>query len=73
MPTAQIPPWVGMWGLSLLVFGSLKLLSWSASTVVASPGRHLGYLIGWPGMDADAFLGASKAPDRQLGNGGGRP
>lgn len=58
MPTTQIPPWVGMWGLSLLVFGSLKLLSWSACTVAASPGRHLGYLIGWPGMDADAFLGS---------------
>lgn len=62
MPTTQIPPWAGMWGLSLLVFGSLKLVSWSACTVAASPGRQLGYLIGWPGMDADTFLEARKAP-----------
>ena len=67
MPTTQIPPWVGMWGLSLLVFGSLKLLSWSACTVAASPGRHLGYLIGWPGMDADAFLGSREAPRPSAG------
>lgn len=61
MPTAQIPPWAGMWGLSLLVFSSLKVLSWSACTVSASRGRDLSYLIGWPGMDADAFLGTRDA------------
>lgn len=61
MPATQIPPWAGMWGLSLLVFGSLKLLSWSVSTVSASRGRDVSYLIGWPGMDADAFLGTRDA------------
>lgn len=61
MPTVELPPWVLMWGTALLIFGCLKILSWTARSVEATPQRHLAYLIGWPGMDADAFLGRSTA------------
>jgi hypothetical protein len=57
MFTVRFPAWAWMWGISLVMFGGLKLLSWSSRTVTAAPGRHLAYLAGWPGMDADSFLG----------------
>jgi len=57
---ANLPRWGVMWGLAIVVFSLLKLLSWrSRRTVKASLCRHIGYLFGWPGMDVDTFLSTS--------------
>lgn len=60
----EIPSWVTMWGLSLALYSVLKGISWTARTVPASISLHAGYLLAWPGMDVDVFLGRTKAvPD----------
>jgi D-alanyl-lipoteichoic acid acyltransferase DltB (MBOAT superfamily) len=49
-----------MWILSFAIYLSLKWLTWwRARSRIAHPvWRSLGYLLAWPGMDADAFLDA---------------
>jgi alginate O-acetyltransferase complex protein AlgI len=53
-----VPPWVFMWLLSFAVYFSLKWLTWwrARSRVAHRAWRSVAYLLGWPGMDADAFL-----------------
>jgi hypothetical protein len=53
-----LPPWVFMWILSFTIFISLKWLTWwrARSRSAHSAGRSAAYLLGWPGMDAEAFL-----------------
>ena len=53
-----LPPWVFMWVLSFTIFISLKWLTWwrARSRIAHSAGRSAAYLLGWPGMDAEAFL-----------------
>jgi alginate O-acetyltransferase complex protein AlgI len=54
------PAWLRMWALAASVFFTFKLLTWRRALVAgAAPslGRSLGYLLAWPGMDADAFFG----------------
>jgi Membrane bound O-acyl transferase family len=57
-----LPAWAFMWILSLAIFVSLKWLTWwKARARVAHPTwRSAAYLLAWPGMDAVAFLDASK-------------
>ena len=57
-----LPPWVFMWILSFAIYLSLKWLTWwSARSRISHPAwRSVGYLLAWPGMDADAFLDASQ-------------
>ncbi len=57
-----LPAWVFMWTLSFAIFVSLKWLTWwRARAHVSHPAwRSVGYLLAWPGMDADAFLDASQ-------------
>ena len=55
-PPVDAPRWAFMWGLSFAIFGSLKLLSWVTTRSDAPAWKHLAYLLGWPGMDAAAFL-----------------
>lgn len=57
-----LPAWAFMWILSLTIFVSLKWLTWwKARARVAHPTwRSAAYLLAWPGMDAVAFLDASK-------------
>jgi hypothetical protein len=54
----MLAPWVFMWSLSFAIFAGLKWLTfWSASSRVPhSTWRGVAYLLGWPGMDAEAFL-----------------
>ena len=60
----SIPPWGTMCGLSVVLYGALKGISWSARTVQSPIWRQAGYLLAWPGMDVDGFLGQTKAvPD----------
>lgn len=56
-----IPAWGTMWGLSLVLYGVLKGISCSARTVPASVGLQAGYLLAWPGMDVDGFLGRTRS------------
>lgn len=59
----KMPAWATMWLLAVLIFASCKLLTWGRSTLRNSPWwLHVGYLVGWPGLDADAFLASWKEP-----------
>ena len=52
------PRWVFMWLLAWTIFAGCKWLTWQTSVPSdATPGRQIGYLAGWPGLDAPAFLG----------------
>jgi len=57
-----LPAWVFMWVLSLVIYFSLKWLTWwrARSRVAHSTWRSAAYLLAWPGMDAEAFLDASQ-------------
>jgi hypothetical protein len=51
------PRWAFMWLFAFSIYASCKWLTWwSTPSRSASLGRHLGYLMAWPGLDADAFL-----------------
>jgi hypothetical protein len=55
-----------MWLLSIAIFFGCKWETWfraCAEGARASAGRSLGYLFLWPGMDAVAFLDASRRPN----------
>lgn len=54
----RIPAWAFMWALSIALYEALKWVSWwrSPARARATGPRSLGYLIAWPGMDADEFL-----------------
>ena len=52
------PHWHLMWGLTFAIYASLKWLSFATSRLAerATWGRSLGYLLLWPGMNANAFF-----------------
>jgi Membrane bound O-acyl transferase family len=54
----RMPAWAFMWVLAIAIYAALKWVSWWRSPVRARATglRSLGYLIAWPGMDADEFL-----------------
>jgi hypothetical protein len=46
-----------MWVLAIAIFTGCKWLTWRRTPAPgALVGRHLGYLLAWPGLDAVAFL-----------------
>jgi membrane bound O-acyltransferase family protein len=57
-----LPPWAFMWCLAIAIYASLKWASWWRSPLRDSAPlfRSAGYLIAWPGMDADSFLDARR-------------
>jgi hypothetical protein len=56
-PLLAVPRWLVMWCLAVSIYAVLKWWSWRNRRILIAPtGRHLGYLLAWPGMDADAFL-----------------
>jgi alginate O-acetyltransferase complex protein AlgI len=70
----QWPAWALMWSLAVGIYAGCKWLTWKRASVARAPWwQHAGYLIAWPGLDADAFLQppdrSSAAPPR-LGPGG---
>lgn len=59
------PRWLVMWVLAAAVYAGCKWLTWRRTPTAGMPvWRHLGYLLGWPGLDARAFLtgGADRRP-----------
>lgn len=58
----RFPPWAFMWCLAIAIYASLKWASWWRSPLRDSAplSRSAGYLIAWPGMDADSFLDARR-------------
>src|SRR4051794_4985684 len=55
------PAWARMWTLAALIYFVLKLMTWC----VRKPQRvavwkHLAYLLAWPGMNPDRFLGSRR-------------
>src|SRR5262245_59346153 len=63
-----VPAWAVMWTLAVAIYAGCKWLSWRRASVSgASPGMTLGYLLIWPGLDANTFLGRGrdvKRPER---------
>jgi hypothetical protein len=58
-----MPPWLLMWSLAFVMFCVVKGLTWWRTSVPgASSWRHLGYLLVWPGLDAEAFLRSIPLP-----------
>jgi hypothetical protein len=58
----QLPSWAFMWALALAIYAALKWASWwkSAARASAPLWRSAGYLLAWPGMDAESFLDARR-------------
>jgi hypothetical protein len=57
-----MPAWAFMWVLAIAIYASLKWASWwrSPMRTRASWARSAGYLLTWPGMDAESFLDESR-------------
>lgn len=62
----QMPAWMFMWALAVSIFAGLKWITWwwARTRVPHSARRSIAYLIGWPGMDAEAFLDEQRVPAR---------
>jgi Membrane bound O-acyl transferase family len=61
----HLAPWALMWCLSLAIYAALKWMTWLRGRAVVKPAsraRSVAYLLLWPGMDAPAFLSASRRP-----------
>src|SRR5438876_11349980 len=52
----DVPAWGAMWSLAIAIFAALKTITWWPWRRRASVTRSIGYLIGWPGMNAAAFF-----------------
>lgn len=54
----NLAPWCFMWTLAAAIFFGCKWQSWWHARAVSGTtlGRSVGYLFGWPGMDATTFL-----------------
>ena len=57
-----LPPWAFMWILAFAIYFSLKWLTWwrARTRIAHATWRSAAYLLAWPGMDAEAFLDASR-------------
>jgi len=59
------PAWAVMWALAVAIFAGCKWLTWRRTSAPEAPAwRHAGYLFGWPGLDAAAFLDSRAVPPR---------
>ena len=59
------PRWAFMWLLAFVIYAGAKWLTWRRTPATGVPWwRHAGYLLAWPGMDADAFLNSALSTER---------
>jgi alginate O-acetyltransferase complex protein AlgI len=64
--TPAWPRWAFMWLLAFTLYAGCKWLTWRRTPApAASWGRHLAYLLAWPGLDAPTFLDPAVKPSRQ--------
>jgi hypothetical protein len=55
---ASLPAWAVMWIVSGTIFGACKWVTWRYPGITQAPrARQAAYLLAWPGMDAEAFVG----------------
>ena len=65
LAASWLPRWGFMWAMAFALYAGCKWLTYREARVrgVASDRlRALGYLLAWPGMDAEAFLGGTDRP-----------
>lgn len=56
------PRWLLMWSLAGAIYAGCKWLTWRRTPATgASAGRHVAYLLLWPGMDGAAFLDVNRS------------
>jgi alginate O-acetyltransferase complex protein AlgI len=52
-----------MWTLAVTIYAGCKWLTWHRASVPGAPfWRHAGYLLAWPGLDAQSFLSPAAVP-----------
>ena len=57
LSSAEMSRWAVMWALAFAIYTGLKALSWLGRARGEAPmWKHVAYLLGWPGMDVNAFL-----------------
>ncbi len=57
----DLPRWGVMWLIAFAIYAGCKWITWcDAAAKRPLGGRDIGYLFGWPGMDARAFLARSQ-------------
>jgi hypothetical protein len=62
---AMWPCWVFMWLLAFAIYAGCKWLTWRRTpSHDAQWWRHAGYLLAWPGLNAEAFLGSRRLPQK---------
>ncbi len=55
------PPWAVMWTMAVVALLACKWITWSASSLPASPrSRRAAYWLAWPGLNPAAFLRISR-------------
>jgi hypothetical protein len=60
------PRWLFMWVLAFVIFVGCKWLTWRRTPAEGLPWwRHAGYLLAWPGLDANAFLRSERMPTKE--------
>jgi hypothetical protein len=64
-----LAPWCFMWALAAAIFFGCKWQAWWEYRNIAGAtiGRSIGFLFGWPGMDAAGFLDPEERPQRLEG------
>lgn len=56
------PRWAVMWCVALAIYAACKWMTCQRGAAPNAPWwKQAGYLLAWPGMDADAFLNSSRA------------
>jgi hypothetical protein len=56
---------MSMWAVATAIFAGCKWLTWRRTTSNAPVWVHLAFLVGWPGLDAPAFLSAAPIPAKK--------
>jgi hypothetical protein len=59
----QWPRWLFMWLLAFAIYAGCKWFTWRRTPVEGVPWwLDAGYLLAWPGLDAEAFLRSGRTP-----------
>ena len=60
---SRLAAWAFMWALAIAIFIGCKWLTWWRTRDIPTTRlRQFGYLLAWPGMDAEAFLHSAVRP-----------